>query len=463
MGRLTHHALTWFIACCAIITSACSGNSGNQLPTDAESSALRDTLIVGTLYSPTSYFLYKGDLMGYHFDLISQFAKDKNIQIEFKVMRNLASLVNMLDSAEIDIIAYNIPMTTEYKQKVTHCGFENITRQVLVQNISKTSPLINDVTQLIGKTITVEKDSKYEARLRNLNNELGGGIKINAIKKDTLMAEDLIDMVAEKEIALTVVDSDIAKLDHTYYDNIDVHLEISFPQKSAWAIKKEDTLLAKTINDWSKEKAVIDKEQRLYRHYFETSKISKAKVLDFKRLRHGKISEYDNLFKKYAKSVGWDWRLLAAQGYVESKFDPNATSWAGAKGLMQLMPGTAANYGLSIADINDPELNIKAAVKSIADLDKSLKRHIADSDERLKFILAAYNSGIAHIYDAIALAKKYDKNPEIWHRNVSEALLMKANPIYYNDDVCKYGYFRGKQTVAYVEEVIKIYDIFRQH
>lgn len=127
------------------------------------------------------------------------------------------------------------------------------------------------------------------------------------------------------------------------------------------------------------------------------------------------------------------------------------------------MPGTAANYGLSIADINDPELNIKAAVKSIADLDKSLKRHIADSDERLKFILAAYNSGIAHIYDAIALAKKYDKNPEIWHGNVSEALLMKANPIYYNDDVCKYGYFRGKQTVAYVEEVIKIYDIFRQH
>lgn len=207
---------------------------------------------------------------------------------------------------------------------------------------------------------------------------------------------------------------------------------------------------------------MIQIEKTLFRHYFETSKINRRKIIDLKKLRYGHISEYDNLFKAYAKTIDWDWKLLAAQGYVESRFDPNATSWAGAKGLMQLMPGTARNYGLSPEEITNPEKNIEAATKSIRDLNKSLKKYVPDDAERIKFILAAYNSGIAHIYDAIALAKKYGKNPQIWHGNVSEALLMKSNPEFYNDDVCKYGYFRGKQTVSYVNEVSQTYDIFCQ-
>ena len=83
------------------------------------------------------------------------------------------------------------------------------------------------------------------------------------------------------------------------------------------------------------------------------------------------------------------------------------------------------------------------------------------SDERIKFILAAYNSGIAHIYDAIALARKHGKNPALWHDNVSEALMMKSNPEYYNDPVCRYGYFRGRQTVEYVKEVTRVYERFK--
>ena len=161
--------------------------------------------------------------------------------------------------------------------------------------------------------------------------------------------------------------------------------------------------------------------------------------------------------------MGWDWKLLAAQAYIESNFNPQAVSWAGARGIMQLMPATARTLGLSDNNIEDPESNIQAAVKLILSLDKTLQKYVPDTEERKKFILAAYNSGIAHIYDAISLAQKFGKDPQIWDGNVSEALLMKAYPEYYNDEVCKYGYFRGRQTVKYVSEVLRIYHLYKRY
>ena len=180
-------------------------------------------------------------------------------------------------------------------------------------------------------------------------------------------------------------------------------------------------------------------------------------------MKKGIISHYDEFFKENAELIGWDWKMLAAQGYVESNFNPQAVSWAGARGVMQLMPATARRYGLDDNNITNPECNIKAAAKLVSDLDKALTKYVPEQEERIKFILAAYNSGIAHIYDAIALARKFGKNPQIWNENVSEALLMKAYPEYYNDEVCKYGYFRGRQTVSYVSEVMRIYHLYKRY
>ena len=153
-----------------------------------------------------------------------------------------------------------------------------------------------------------------------------------------------------------------------------------------------------------------------------------------------------------------DWRLLAAQGYHESHFDSTQVSWAGARGIMQIMPRTARAYNLTPNRITNPEANISTATKIIRDLDKSLSRKVADKEERRKFVIAAYNSGLAHVLDAIALAEKYGKNPAVWYGNVEAALLMKANPEYYTDPVCRAGYFRGRQTVTYVKEVMAFYD-----
>ena len=128
---------------------------------------------------------------------------------------------------------------------------------------------------------------------------------------------------------------------------------------------------------------------------------------------------------------------------------------------MQLMPRTARAYGITLEETTDPDKNVGAAVRSIRDLDRSLAKYVPDPGERMNFIIAAYNSGIGHIYDAIALAKKYGKDPAIWHDNVEEAVLWKANPEFYNDEVCRFGYFRGRQTVNYVREVNKYYTLYK--
>lgn len=439
---------------------SCGNGSGSADGADSVCTDIPDTLRVGTLYSPTSYFIYREMQMGYDYDLVQRFGADKNSVIDLRVAPSLASLIQMLDSGEIDIAAYEIPITAEYRQHVLPAGPENITSQVLVQPRStKGNKAITNVTELIGRDIYVEKSSKYQHRLVNLNDELGGGIKIHTIDKDTLLTEDLIEMVSEGKLPLTVVDSDIASLNRTYYPELDISLPISFPQRSSWGVPPGKPWLADSLNEWFSANEPKKSQARLHKRYFELSKVSPAVNINFSS---GRISPYDELFKKYAKTARQDWRLLAAQGYAESQFDTTVVSWAGARGIMQIMPATARAHGLAEGEIASPEPNIRCAAEIISSLDKSLSRYVDDPAERIKFVLAAYNSGLAHIYDAIALAEKTGKKTNVWDDNVAEALLLKSNPEYYNDPVCKYGYFRGKQTRAYVKKVMDFYEKSKQ-
>lgn len=440
------------------------GSNGNSSGNDSDSVSYKypDTLIVGTIYGPTSYFLFKSEEMGYEYELISQFAKDKGIKMRMEIAPNLDSLISLLDSSRIDIIAYEVPITSEYNKRVLHCGNENITNQVLVQRKEDKDKKITDVTQLIGKDIYVEKNSKYEFRLHNLDDELGGGIRIHPIPADTLIAEDLLEKVSEGKLPYTIIDSDKGRMNLTYYRNIDISLPVSFAQRASWAVKNDNTALADSINVWAKSSDNDATSKSLLKRYFELSKNPHNRQFNLHlSLRNGRISPYDNYFKTYAATIDWDWRLLAAQGYVESQFDTTVVSWAGAKGIMQLMPKTAEAFGLNQYNVQNPELNIQAAVKYIRSLNKSLLKHVSDPKERVLFIVASYNSGLGHVLDAIALAKKHGKNPEKWFGNVEEAILMKSNPEYFNDEVCRFGYFKGKQTVEYVAQVEKFYDLYR--
>ena len=448
------HTLTILFTSILLLASCTTSEKNNQIE-QIDSFLLPDTLRIGTIYSPTSYFMYRGETLGFDYRLIKSFCDEKNIVMDIVVAPGLETLVELLDSGHIDIAAYEIPITAEYKRKVHSCGPVSMNSQVLVQ--PKSDNIIRDVTELVGKDIYVERNSKYQFRLENLNEELGGGIRIHTVNRDTLITEDLIQMVSDGSIPLTVVDSDIARINKTYFKNLDITLPISFAQRSAWGVSTDKSWIGDSIDAWLKLDEPRQKYSWLLKRYFELAKNENiSSSLNFK---NGKISIYDNLFKKYAKTIDWDWRLIASQGYVESRFDTTVVSWVGARGIMQVMPSTARALGLNPEEIVKPEPNIRTAVEIIRILEKSFQNRISNDVERKKFVVAAYNSGAAHIYDAMAIAKKIGKNPAIWENNVEDALLLKANPDFYNDtSICKYGYFRGRQTCTYVKQVFEIFD-----
>lgn len=198
------------------------------------------------------------------------------------------------------------------------------------------------------------------------------------------------------------------------------------------------------------EREHIRREQHNWRLRHEVHRTVRAPYINKER---GIISEHDHLFKSAAAQTGWDWRLIAAQCYQESGFDPMARSGAGARGLMQIMPSTAQHLGLSMADIHRPGPNVNAAAKYIREL-SGLFRDIRDHEERIHFVLAAYNGGYNHIRDAMALASKYGASPQHW-RDVSRFVLGLQQPRYYRDPVVRHGYMIGSETANYVTSIIQ--------
>lgn len=442
------------------ITSSCGGSgkesAGKSTGTSVSGHKFPDTLRVATLYSPEAYFIYRGQEMGYDYELLTALAVDKELALKLEVATSLSKAIEMLDSGKVDLIAYPVPVTAENKERVTPCGPETVTTQVLVQPKKGETELITDVTDLVGKDVYVEADSKYEARIRNLNQEIGGGINIHTVDKDTMITEDLIAMVSNGTLPLTIVDSDIAKINKTYYNDLDISLPLSFEQRSAWAVAPDKAWLGDSINAWLNSDKPRSEQAQLLKRYFEISKNENGG--SFFNPSNRTVSPHDDLFKKYAADYDWDWMLLASQAYVESKFDSTAVSWAGARGLMQIMPRTAKGYGQTAKSVMKKEVAVETALKFIRDLDRQLKSKVPDSIERKKFVLAAYNTGIGHVYDAIALAKKYGLDPQKWDNNVAKAILWKSNPKYYKDPVVRFGYSRGRETYDYVNRIYAYYN-----
>ncbi|WP_288206157.1 transglycosylase SLT domain-containing protein [uncultured Parabacteroides sp.] len=449
----------------ALLLSSCFGNKQQeQKEDDLVSMDLPQLKAAGeitavTLYSSTSYFQYKMEPMGYEYDLIKDFARSEGLKLNIKVAENATRLIEMLEAGEADVVAYPILVNNKLKEDYLYCGREEQTSQVLVQRANKGDTILTDVTQLIGKDIYVKPATKYFQRLKNLDEELGGGIHIKDIEKDTITTEDLISMVSQGEIPYTISDDNIARLNKTYFWNINVSLKVSFMQRSSWLVRKTSPKLAEAINAWASDKSGSHVYKAAMKRYFELSK--QPLTVDLPPVKNGHISPYDDLFKKHSKNIGWDWQLLASISYQESHFNPSVVSWAGAEGLMGIMPNTARALGVTPHELKDPDIGIRTGVDCLRKFRQGFSE-ITDPQEKIKFTLASYNAGIGHIYDAQRLAEKYGKNPLIWEDNVAEYIRLKSDPEYYNDPVCKHGYLRGSETFNYVREVIQRFDYYKE-
>jgi membrane-bound lytic murein transglycosylase F len=428
----------------------------------------RDTLKAITYYGSTSYFLYRGQPMGYEYELVSRLAEDLGLNLEIVIADDLDKEIEMLKTGEGDMIIHGLTVTQERKERITFTEPHITTHQVLVQKKPDNwrqmkvheirEEIVSDPMELVGKKVYVRKNSSYYARLQNLEEELGGDIDIVEMPGD-MNTEDLIRMVAEGEIPYTVADYNLASINQTYYRDLDIDVRLSFSQRIAWAVRGSSPELLKEVNEWiGKMKQNVD-YYVIYNKYFENYKSYSRRIKsEFFSLETGKISQYDDIIKARAESIDWDWRLLSSMIYQESGFDPKAKSWAGARGLMQLMPATAREMG--ITNLHSPESSVKAGTRYISYL-KNQWKSIPDSSERVKFILASYNVGFNHVRDAQRLAEKNNEDPQDW-TVIGEYLLKLSSPDFYNDPVVQYGYCRGQEPYYYVEEILERYEHYKK-
>ncbi len=420
---------------------------------DLEKILAEDTLRVVTLSRSTSYFDYKGEEMGFEFELAQRFAQSLGVNLKVITAKDEPEMIQKLIDKEVDLVAYPVVISNENKKKVAFVNHTFNTNQVLVQRKKKNKfEQINDVVDLIDKEVVVVENSKYHKRLLNLDDEVGGGIGITLVSNEE-DEESLIEKVSTKEIDYTIADDNIAKVNKTYFKNIDVSMRMSFTQRSAWVLRKNSEELESTINKWFETSNGDYTCQYLHHKYFEQEKkYSKEKP---KYINNKKISEYDAYFRRYSKDLEWDWKLLASVAYQESRFNPNAKSWAGAVGLMQLMPSTAKKLGTDSLSMRKPEVSVKTAAIYLKRVD-NIFNFIEDKNERTKFVLASYNAGVGHIRDAMALAEKNGKSPNRWS-DVKVFVLLKARPEFFNDPVVRHGYLRGEEVYNFVEEIMVRY------
>jgi len=421
----------------------------------------------GVLYaivdnSSTGYFHYRGQPMGYEYELLGRYCSSIGVKLELIKTRHIDEAFQFLNEGKGDVVAYFLAITKERKERVLFTESLITTRQTLVQKKPDgwkkmwsgeiDQKLVRDQTDLIGKTVVVRKSSAFKERLENLSDEMGDDIMV---LEDTTGAEteDLIWRVLNEEIEYTVADEEIALVNAAYYPDLDVRTPVSFPQRIAWAVRKNAPQLKSSLDEWIKEIKSGQYHQIIYNKYFKVDReIVERAMSEYSSFRGNNISEFDPVLRRYADSVRWDWRLLASMVYQESRFKANARSWAGARGLMQLMPTTGSRFGAR--DLYDPEQNIMAGTRYLEYLNELWMKTVPDSSERLQFVLASYNIGQGHVQDAQALAEELDLEPHVWGENVGAALALKSSPEYYNHEVVKYGYCRGQAAVSYVNTVL---------
>ena len=396
-------------------------------------------------YNSSNYFVYRGRPMGFQYELLQELCDNLGVNLEIVVSNDINETIDGLHNNRYELIAQNLTVTGNRKEDLDFTAPLIQTQQVLVQREkspkNETAQYVNSVLNLANKKVYVQKNSAYHQRLIHLSEEIGGSIQI--VADSTYEVEELITRVAEGIIDYTICDENIGILNQFYHQNIDVSLPISFTQNISWAVRKGSVQWKTYLDNWIEEQKPTRKYRFLYYKYFESPRAAERKSSEFNSITGNRISKYDKMIKEIAEKYDWDWRLISAIIYHESRFQEDAGSWVGAYGLMQLMPVVAETYG--IENIEDPRENVKGGIMLLNALNNRFLNSIPDSTNRIKFVLAAYNIGLGHVYDAQRLAEKYGKNPKVWENNVDFYLRNKSQEKYFKDDVVRFGYCRGSK------------------
>lgn len=452
--------------------NSCDRSGGEVIHNSPKQSSLemikaRGKLIVITDYNSTSYFFYRGRPLGFNYDVLKAFAEHLGVGLNVGISTTVDNTFNCLSHNGCDIVALNLPLTKETNLQFYYTKPILSSAPVLVQRKPADwerlsvrvldKRMIRNPGFLAGKEVVIPNGSPFLRLLQEHSVESGDTIRIK--ENLELTTEQLIHGVAAGELPYTVAFEDIARVNQMYYPVLDIKTHIGPTQDIVWAVSRSSPDLLKDFNRWLTRFKKTKRYKALYDKYYVSDRITRIRGSKMFSIRHGKISPYDEIFQKYAKIIGWDWRLLASLCYHESKFHSDTVAWSGATGLMQLMPWIMQEYG--VESNSSPDRQILSGVKYLASIDKQFIKLVPDKDERTKFVLAAYNVGIAHVLDARRLAKKYNRKDNVWTNEVDSFILKKSYPKYYHDKLAFYGYCRGEEPFRFVREVFEIYELYK--
>ena len=392
-----------------------------------------------TVNAPTTYYLWRGELLGYEYELVRLFADTHDLELEVIVARDTNALIDGLLAGRGDLIAAGLtPTPARVARGLSFSRPYLTTRETFV---TAASP-ITDLADLAGRLVVVNPATSHAATLRALT--VPRPFAIDHVEESTAA---ILAGVADGTYDATLVDGQHAELAATFDEELTLGFALEPAQGLAWAVREDSGDLLRELD------VFIDENYRghafnVLRNKYFVNKRRMSRQREH-RVTGDKLSPYDDIVRPLAQSAGFDWRLVVAQMYQESGFDPKRVSFAGARGLMQVLPSTAEEVGIDPKRLAEPELGITAGVKYLAWTRERFPN--LPVGEQLWFALAAYNAGPGHVRDGRRLAARLGLDGSLWFDNVEKAMLKLAEPEYARS--AAHGYVRGTEVVQYVGDI----------
>ncbi|MCU1719587.1 membrane-bound lytic murein transglycosylase MltF [Pseudomonas sp. 5P_3.1_Bac2] len=428
-----------------------SGCAEETKPSTLERIQAEGTLRVITRNSPATYFEDRNGETGFEYELVKRFAEDLGLKLEIQTADSLDDLFSSLKKPDGPVLAAAGLVSTPGRSQSALFSDEylQVTPQVIYRNGQRRPTGPED---LIGKRILVLKGSSHAEQLAALKLQYP---ELNYEESAAVEVVDLLRMVDEGQIDITLVDSNELAMNQVYFPNVRVGFDIGEAQKLAWAVAPgEDHSLLDEVNAFLKRAKDNGSLQRLKdRYYGHVDVLGYVGAYTFAQHLQQRLPRYEKFFRDAAQAHKIDWRLLAAIGYQESLWQPGATSKTGVRGLMMLTLRTAQAMGVS--NRLDPKQSIVGGAKYIVYMKEQLPESIQEPD-RTWFALAAYNVGSGHLEDARKLTKAEGLNPDKW-LDVQKILPRLAQKQWFSKT--RYGYARGGEPVHFVRNIRRYYDI----
>lgn len=412
----------------------------------------RGTLRVAMRNTMSSYFLWRGKLYGFEYELARRFADHHKLALQIVTFDDYSQVFDLLREGRVDIVAaFLTPSPWRAAINVTYSRPYHYSSEILV---SRPDSIVSDLDQLNTRVIETRKSSSYWQTLQDL---IGKGtiLRLRAAPED-LDTEQLIDQVGKGNIDLTVADSYILDLELRWRSDVTASLSLTGPRPHSWAVRDNNPKLLHAIDQFFLQIYGGDFHQKASERYFTTPQpVPASPPLKGQELQPGSLSRYHELIRRYASRYQFDWQLIAAQVACESGFDPMHESWSGSRGLLQILPQTALTLGFD--NIIDPEHGLHAGVKYMDWLRGQLPQSL-DTEQRNWFTLAAYKAGMGHVEDARALARRLGSDPDQWFGHVEQAMLLLSQQSHARR--ARFGMVKGIEPVSYVKDVRDQYQLY---